>query len=176
MLPSVKYQSTKRASSSQARFPIYIPVQRLLYANRNAFLPCVSLVLEPLVPPLSLIHSTAPFSPPTFVLTYQFHSTCVVAAVFTATPLPDPHDQFPLLVVCLVPDAATVVPRCAHCLPILLPFTGLFFLFAFPPLRVLFASDYSVLLHSRGSYPNVRERPITATVSGSVRVGQRGGV
>lgn len=91
MLPSVIYQNAKRASSSQARLSVHVLVHHLLYASRGAFLPRVPLMLELLVPSLSFSHShpTTPFSPPTIVLMYQFHSTCVVAAVFTATPLPD---------------------------------------------------------------------------------------
>jgi len=93
MLPSVTYQNAKRTFSSQAHLSVYVYISSLSpICNRNTFLPRVSLTLEPLLPPLSF--SLSLICPPSHLcllrpssLTYQFHSTCVVAAVFTATSL-----------------------------------------------------------------------------------------
>lgn len=102
-VPSGSLSNAALCYISEHKPPVRRRVFRYVYRStvsymptQGAFLPRVSLVLEPLVPllSLSLIHPAAPFSPPTFILMYQFHSTCVVAAVFTATPLPNLTTSF----------------------------------------------------------------------------------
>lgn len=171
MLPSVIYQNAKWGSSSQARLSVYVLV--------------LSPTCQPGRIPSSCSADAGIASSFSLFLSFSPHHTLLFSNLHPYVPVPqylrgsgrfhsDPttriHDH--LLVVCLVPDAATVVPRCANYLPTLLLFND-FFPLRVPPL-VLFASNYFVL--SRGSDRNVHERLIRATVSGSVRVGQRSGV
>lgn len=80
---------------------MYIPVLHLPYASRNPFLPRVSLMLDPLLPPLSfslsLICPTAPFSPPTFVLNVPVPQYLRDSGRFHSDPTAKPHNQFQLL-------------------------------------------------------------------------------